>query len=347
MSGDCIRWSGDPDMPNVDIKQCHVDIQKCPYKSGDELSGSHVDIKPSDIKSSDPVNINAPLSVLKNVPVLTPLFAPILAPNVPVPPVNVSCVRGEDTHSESESDGVPLENHSDFELVPHGEPEDNHSDSELLPQMKGLQIIEPVPQSEEPLSDMKYQFRRRRTKVVAKQLEESVCEALFEESESEYEPLSEDSDSEYEEPVRGRHRKVGDQIESIIESLSEENEEALIEENTPNLAPLAVIEENENEESLCEENEEALFEENDIDSELVPEMEELVFDIKDQPQRKRRKVAEQREANESEDEPRRKRRKVGEQREANESEDDFENSDSRIAKAKAIAKAKKIRGKSV
>ena len=77
---------------------------------------------------------------------------------------------------------------------------------------------------------------------------------------------------------------MGDQIESIIESLSEENEEALIEEN-------------ENEESLCEENEEALFEENDIESELVPEMEELVFDSKDQPQRKRRKVAEQREAN--------------------------------------------------
>ena len=138
---------------------------------------------------------------------------------------------------------------------------------------------------------MKYQFRRRRTKVVAEQLEESVCEALFEESDSEYEPLSENSDSEYEEPVCGRRRKVGDQIESIIESLSEENEEALIEENTPNLAPLAVIEENENEESLCEEN--------DIKSELVPEMEELVFDSKDQPQRKCKKVAEQREANES------------------------------------------------
>ena len=101
--------------------------------SGEELSRSHVDIKPSDIKpsdikSSDPVNINPPLSVLKNVPILTPLFAPILAPNVPVPPVNISCVWGEDTYSESESDGVPLENHSDFELVAHGEPEDNHSD---------------------------------------------------------------------------------------------------------------------------------------------------------------------------------------------------------------------------
>ena len=97
MSGDCIRWSGDPDMPNVDIKQCHVDIQKCPYKSGDELSGSHVDIKPSDIKpsdikSSDPVNINPPLSALKNVPVLTSFFAPILACNVPLPPVAVGSV---------------------------------------------------------------------------------------------------------------------------------------------------------------------------------------------------------------------------------------------------------------
>ena len=190
MSGDCTVWRLDSNMSEVDIRQCCVDIKKCTYMSGEELSRSHVDIKPSDIKpsdikSSDPVNINPPLSVLKNVPVLTPLFSPILAPNVPVPPVNVSCVRGEDTHSESESDGVPLENHSDFELVPHGEPEDNHSDSELLPQMKGLQIIEPVPQSEEPLSDMKYQFRRRRTKVVAEQLEESVCEALFEESDSE------------------------------------------------------------------------------------------------------------------------------------------------------------------
>ena len=191
-------------------------------------------------------------------------------------------------------------------MGPHGEPEDNHSDSELLPQMKGLQIIEPVPQSEEPLSDMKYHFRRRRSKVVAEQLEESVCEALFEESESENEPLSEDSDSEYEEPVRGRRRKVGDQIESIIESLSEENEEALIEEN-------------ENEESLCEEN--------DIESELVPEMEELVFDSKDQPQRKRRKVAKQREANESQDE--------------------FDTNESTIAKAKAKAKSVKKRGKSV
>ena len=48
MSGDCIVWSGESNMPEVDIKQCRVDIQKCTYMSGEELSRSHVDIKPSD-----------------------------------------------------------------------------------------------------------------------------------------------------------------------------------------------------------------------------------------------------------------------------------------------------------
>ena len=110
MPRDCIVWSGESNMPEVDIKQCRVDIQKCTYVFGEEqsgsdvaikqcgigisdininkfsdmsvekLSGSHMDIKPSDvkpsdIKSSDPVNINLPPSALKNVPVLTSLFS--------------------------------------------------------------------------------------------------------------------------------------------------------------------------------------------------------------------------------------------------------------------------------
>ena len=65
--------------------------------------------------------------------------------------VNVSYFRGEDIHSESESE----ENHSDSELVPDGLPEENQSHSELVPQMKGLNIIEPVPQIEQPLHDIK------------------------------------------------------------------------------------------------------------------------------------------------------------------------------------------------
>ena len=166
MSGDCICWSGDPDMPNVDIKQCHVDIQKCPYNSGDELSSSHVDIKPSDIKpsdikSSDPVNINPPLSALKNVPVLTSFFAPILAPNVPLPPVavgsvgevkqeikalpvvvNVPSVPGapvpivgvsEPGHSDMGRNNTGEETQSESEpapeSVPEAEPEENQSES--------------------------------------------------------------------------------------------------------------------------------------------------------------------------------------------------------------------------
>ena len=101
MSGDCIVWRLDSNMSEVDIKQCRVDIRKCTYmfgeeRSGEEESSSHVDIKPCVVdnnQSSDSimssVNITVPLSVLKNIPVLTSLFAPILAPNVPVPPVAV------------------------------------------------------------------------------------------------------------------------------------------------------------------------------------------------------------------------------------------------------------------
>ena len=73
---------------------------------------------------------------------------------------------------------------------------------------------------------------------------------------------------------------------------------------------------------------EAVPEENQSDSEFVPEIKEPVPEIK-QP------------VPDIKDETRRKRRKVGEQIEANESEDEFENNDSRIAKAKAKAKALK------
>ena len=104
MSGDCTFWRMDSNLSQVDIKQCCVDIRKCTYvfgeeQSGEEESSSHVDIKPCVVNnnhSSDSimssVNITVPLSVLKNVPVLTSLFAPILAPNVPVPPVAVGSV---------------------------------------------------------------------------------------------------------------------------------------------------------------------------------------------------------------------------------------------------------------
>ena len=130
MSGDCTVWRLDTvmqcqsNLSQVDIKPCYVDIKQCSYMSGEEQSRSHVDIKPcrvdinqcnymsgeeqsrshEDIKpcgvdinqSSDSimsaVNITLPLSALKNVPVLTHIFAPILAPNVPLPPVAVGSV---------------------------------------------------------------------------------------------------------------------------------------------------------------------------------------------------------------------------------------------------------------
>ena len=110
MSGDCTVWRLDTAMQcesnlsQVDIKECRVDIRKCTYvfgeeQSGEEESSSHVDIKPCVVdnnQSSDSimssVNITLPLSVLKNVPGLTSIFAPILAANVPLPRVVVGSV---------------------------------------------------------------------------------------------------------------------------------------------------------------------------------------------------------------------------------------------------------------
>ena len=89
------------------------------------------------------------------------LPVPVNVPSVPGAPVPIVGVSepghsdmgrnntGEETHSESES--AP-------ESVPDGVPEENQSDSELVPEMKALKIIEPVPEIQQPLPDIKYQF---------------------------------------------------------------------------------------------------------------------------------------------------------------------------------------------
>ena len=265
MSGDCTVWRLDSNMSQVDIKPCRVDLKQCSYMSGEEQSCSHVDIKQycvdinqcnymsgeeqsrshEDIKpcvvdinqSSDSivsaVNITLPLSALKNVPVLTHIFAPILAPNVPLPPVAVGSV-GE---VKQEIKALPV--------------------AVNVPSVRGAPV--PIVGVSEPgHSDM----GRNNT---------------GEERQTESEPPPEPA------------------AESVSEAVPEENQSDSI--FVPEI------------------------------KEAVPEIKQPVLDIKD--------------------EPRRKCRKLGEKIEVSELEDEFETNDSRIAKAKAKAKAVKKRGKAV
>ena len=174
--------------------------------------------------------------------------------------------------------------------------------------MKGLNIIEPVPQIEQPLHDIKYQFRTRRTKVADK-IEESSPEDLFQESESDFVPEEDDSDSEYEaqikEPVGGRRRKVGEQIqESVTEHLFEDHDND-IDSKLVKLAELA--EERANREDTESEDEPAIkrrkldnqreksvphaaSEDNDSNTDIVPRINiPSVFDVNIEPRRKRLK----------------------------------------------------------
>ena len=185
---------------HADIKQCRVNINQCNYMSGEEQSRSHEDIMPCVVdinQSSDSivsaVNITLPLSALKNVPVLTHIFAPILAPNVPLPPVavgsvgevkqeikalpvmvNVPSVPGapvpivgvsEPGHwdigpnnrgedTQSESEPAP-------ESVPEAVPEEKQSESKPVPEIKEPvpEIKELVPEIKEPVPEMKDENR--------------------------------------------------------------------------------------------------------------------------------------------------------------------------------------------
>ena len=146
-----IVWSGDPDMPGVDIRECRVNIPKCTYVLGEEQFGEEQSIIDSIMES---VNITVPLRVVKDIPVLNSLFSPILASNCPLPPVAGGSVP------DSGSDGGPLLNLSDTELVAD------------LEGFGRLNLIDPVPQSDEHVSDNNYQFRTRRTDMADK-IEES------------------------------------------------------------------------------------------------------------------------------------------------------------------------------
>ena len=141
-----------------------MNILKCTTVSGEEhveeeqstVSGEeHSEDEQSIIDSiMESVNITVPLRVVKDIPALNSLFSPILASNCPLPPV-----AGGSVH-DSGSDGGPLLNLSDTELVAD------------LEGFGRLNLIDPVPQTDEHVSDNNYQFRTRRTDMVDK-IEES------------------------------------------------------------------------------------------------------------------------------------------------------------------------------
>ena len=135
-----------------------------------------------------------------------------MASNCPLPPVAGGSVEVKQDIKAPDSPDSP-------DSAPDGGPLENLSDSELVADLEGLNLIDPVPQIEEHLSDNKYQFRTRRTKMADK-IEESSPEDLFQESESDFVPEEDDSESEYEdqikEPVGGRRRKVGEQIQESV-----------------------------------------------------------------------------------------------------------------------------------
>ena len=132
-----IIWRVDPDFPGVDIRECSVNIRKCTPVSGE----GHVDEEQSIIDSiMESVNLTVPLRVAKDIPVLNSLLSPILASNCPLPPVAGGSVP------DSGSDGGPLLNLSDTELVAD------------LEGFGRLNLIDPVPQSDEHVSDNNYQF---------------------------------------------------------------------------------------------------------------------------------------------------------------------------------------------
>ena len=138
-----IVWKGDPDLPGVRIRELSVNIRKCTTVSGE----GHVEEEQSIIDSiMESVNLTVPLRVAKDIPVLNSLLSPILASNCPLPPVAGGSVP------DSGSDGGPLLNLSDTELVAD------------LEGFGRLNLIDPVPQSDEHVSDNNYQFRTRRRK---------------------------------------------------------------------------------------------------------------------------------------------------------------------------------------
>ena len=164
-----IVWKGDPDLPGVEIRELSVNIPKCTYVSGEEHFGEEQSIIDSIMES---VNITVPLRVVKDIPALNSFFSPILASNCPLPPVAGGSVEvKQDIKAPDSPDSAP-----------DGGPLENLSDSKLVADLEGLNLIDPVPQIEEHLSDNKYQFRTRRTKVDDK-IEESSPEDLFQESE--------------------------------------------------------------------------------------------------------------------------------------------------------------------
>ena len=180
-----IVWKGDPDLPGVEIRELSVNIPKCTYVSGEEHFGEEQSIIDSIMES---VNITVPLRVVKDIPVLNSLFSPILASNCPLPPVAGGSVP------DSGSDGGPLLNLSDTELVAD------------LEGFGRLNLIDPVPQSDEHVSDNNYQFRTRRTDMADK-IEESShisecsvnigkCTSVSGEEHSEEEQSSNNEDSD-------------------------------------------------------------------------------------------------------------------------------------------------------
>ena len=139
-----IIWRVDPDFPEADIRKCCVNIRKC------TVSGEG------------------------DIPVLNLLLSPNLASNCDLPPVAGGSVP------DSPSDDEPLLNLRDTELADL-EGSDcvsllTLSDTELLADFEGfgsLDLIDPVPQSDEHVSDNNYQFRTRRTDMADK-IEEST-----------------------------------------------------------------------------------------------------------------------------------------------------------------------------
>ena len=243
-----IVWKGDPDMPGVEIRELSVNILKCTYVSGEEHFGEEQSIIDSIMES---VNITVPLRVVKDIPVLNSLFSPILASNCALPPVAGGSVEVKQDIKAPDSPDSP-------DSAPDGGPLENLSDSELVADLEGLNLIDPVPQIEEHLSDNKYQFRTRCTKIANKIEESSPDSPDLPDSGSDGGPLLNLSDTELVADLEGfgrlniidpvpqiekhlsdnkyqfrtRHTKMADNIqESSPEDLFEESESDFVPED--------------------------------------------------------------------------------------------------------------------